>query len=449
MQRGAWAAVTLKYPFVVPLFCADLSVITDLDALRTSIPEILALAKLSGAFSRLGVLAYRDYTDAEVVNWSGWNSPELPNFVRNLEPRGGGDFPEAAKTALIRALQAVDKESQTLILWYADAPPHHQSVQSAGNDAAEMRAYPEGATDWVKLCRMAKRRNCTIFSFTPNSMMETHSCFYILLSELTGGISIGSNVRSSALISRLTLDVILQWMGQTSDMESVLRDSAATLNQYKISPLQANPKPSDEASGSRGYLPPSWGAKSRWTKWTKSRGTSLLDIRTSRLKPSHIPLGSLASEPFNLAKRFANPAETTYHQVVYTSLAAIIESNVSSLTYNPIFGQLWRAVCKGTDKNKAQLLNAFSNRVGTITDPAQKAGLQQWLEESLDATEEIERVVARVGTEGPMVYLDFDSDVELTRTELLDVSRSCYSGVLKKVASVFTHLKVCRLLLTH
>jgi len=235
-------------------------------------------------------------------------------------------------------------------------------------------------------------------------------------------------------------------MGQTSDMESVLRDSAATLNQYKISPLQANPKPSDEASGSRGYLPPSLGAKSRWTK---SRGTSLLDIRTSRLKPSHIPLGSLASEPFNLAKRFANPAETTYHQVVYTSLAAIIESNVSSLTYNPIFGQLWRAVCKGTDKNKAQLLNAFSNRVGTITDPAQKAGLQQWLEESLDATEEIERVVARVGTEGPMVYLDFDSDVELTRTELLDVSRSCYSGVLKKVASVFTHLKVCRLLLTH
>ena len=146
--------------------------IADLDALRTSIPEILALAKLSGAFSRLGVLAYRDYSDTEVVIWSGWNTPNLPEFVRNLEPSGGGDFPEAAKTALIRALQAVDKESQTLILWYADAPPHHFSVQSYKNDVTEANAYPEGATDWVKLCRMAKRRNCTVISFTPDSMMH-------------------------------------------------------------------------------------------------------------------------------------------------------------------------------------------------------------------------------------------------------------------------------------
>jgi hypothetical protein len=369
------------------------------------------------------------------VAWSEWNTPDLPDFVRKLEPVGGGDFPEAAKTALIRALQAVDKESQTLILWYADAPPHHWSTQSYNNDVAESKAYPQGATDWVKLCRMAKRRNCTIFSFTPDSMAHRHSCFFILLSELTGGISINANVRSSVLISRLTLDVILQWMGQTSDMDGVLHDSAATLSQYVVSPLQANPKPSDEEEGSRGYLPPSFRAN--------SAGTPLLDIRTSPLKPSHIPLGSLASEPFNLAKRFANPSEMAYRDLVYASLASIIESNVSSLAYNPIFGQLWRAVCKGTNNNKNQLLNAFSNRVGKVTEPAEKASLQRWLEDSFDATEEIENVIARVESKGPMVYLDLDSDVELTRVELLEVSRSCYSGVLKKVASVFTHLKVC------
>jgi hypothetical protein len=409
-------------------------VIVDLDALRKSIPEILALARLSGAFSRLGVLAYRDYSDSEVVTWSEWNTPDLPDFVRKLEPTGGGDFPEAAKTALIRALQAVDKESQTLILWYTDAPPHHRSISSYKNDVVESNAYPQGATDWVKLCRMAKRRNCTVFSFTPDSMVHQHSCFFILLSELTGGISISANVRSSAVISRLTLDVILQWMGQSSDMDSVLRDSAAAISQYVVSPLQANPKPSDEEDGSRGYLPPSCR--------TLSAGPPLLEIRTSSMKPSHIPLGSLASEPFNLAKRFANPCETAYHDVVYASLASIIESNVSALTYNPIFGQLWRAVCKGTDNKKTQLLNAFSNRVGKVTDPAEKTSLQQWLEDSYDATEEIENIIARVGIKGPMVYLDLDSDVELTRMELLEVSRSCYSGVLRKVASVFTHLKV-------
>lgn len=368
------------------------------------------------------------------MNWSEWNTPDLSEFVQKLKPSGGGDFPEAAKTALIRALQAVNKETRTLILWYADAPPHHWSVQSYKNDVAEANAYPLGATDWVRLCRMAKHRNCTVFSFTPNSMLHQFSCFFILLSEFTGGISISSNVRSSAIISRLTLAVILQWMGQTSDMDNVLRDSVATLSRYEISPLDANPKPSDEEAGSRGYLPPLVRANSACTP--------LLSIHTLPLKLSHIPLGTLASESFNLAKRFSNPSETTYHDLVYTSLASIIESNVSSLTYNPIFGQLWRAVCKGTDKNKNQLLNAFSNRVGKVTDPTEKANLQQWLEESFDATEEIENIIARVDASGPMVYLDLDSDIELTRTELLEVSRSCYSGVLKKVATVFTHLKV-------
>ena len=40
------------------------------------------------------------------------------------------------------------------------------------------------------------------------------------------------------------------------------------------------------------------------------------------------------------------------------------------------------------------------------------------------------------------VYLDLDSDVELTRRVLLEVSRSCNSDMLKKLATIFTHLKV-------
>ena len=40
------------------------------------------------------------------------------------------------------------------------------------------------------------------------------------------------------------------------------------------------------------------------------------------------------------------------------------------------------------------------------------------------------------------VYLDLDSDVELTRRVLLEVSRSCNSDVLKKLTTIFTHLKV-------
>ena len=40
------------------------------------------------------------------------------------------------------------------------------------------------------------------------------------------------------------------------------------------------------------------------------------------------------------------------------------------------------------------------------------------------------------------VYLDPDLDVELTRRVLLEVSRSCNSDMLKKLATIFMHLKV-------
>ncbi|KAJ7136564.1 hypothetical protein C8R44DRAFT_695487 [Mycena epipterygia] len=431
----------------------DLLIVTDatasmgeyLDALRESIPEILALSKLSGAFSRLGVLAYKDYTDLpdEIAAWSGWNSPNLQQFVHDLQDTGGGDFPEAAKTALIRGLQAVNKESRTLVLWYADAPPHHISVQSHQNDEAEAKAFPPGAVDWVKLCHTARRRNCTVFCFTPISMEFAFSAFYVLLSELTGGICIASKTANSTLISRLTLGVVMQWMRGGSStpamMDDVLRDSSAVLLRYEQSPLKvkANPKPSDEGLGSRGYLPPS-------RQPTSTACQALLPIIRDPLQLSKIPTRPLPLQAFDLGKRFGNPSEEAYRDLVYESLTSIIQTNVASLTYNPIFGQLWRAVCKDTGSRKAGLTSLFSDMVGKVADAEQKAALRQWQEDSFDQTEEIERIIKQHCANGPtqMVYLDFDADVQFTRTELLEVSRSCYAGVLKKIARVFTNLKL-------
>jgi hypothetical protein len=413
----------------------------DLDALRDSIPEILALAKLSGAFSRLGVLAYKDYCDPsdQIVAWSGWNSPTLPQFVRDLKATGGGDFPEAAKTALIRGLQAANKETKTLVLWYADAPPHHMSIQSHHNDVAEAKAFPAGAVDWVKLCHTARRRNCTVFCFTPQTMDVQFSAFYVLLSELTGGICIASKAASkdSGLISRLTLGVVMQWMGRaTSTISDVLRDSSAAFLVYKESPRTASPKLTDEGLGSRGYLPP--------LRSAAAGSQALLPIVRAALEPSNIPICTSTTQSFDPGKRFANPNEVAYRDLVYESLTNIIQTNVACLTYNPVFGQLWRAVCKDTDSRKITLVNLFSEFVGKVAEPGEKAALRQWLEESFDQTEEIERIIERHCANGPtpMVYLDFDADVHLTRMELLEVSRSCYAAVLKKIARVFTHLKV-------
>lgn len=389
------------------------------------------------------MIAYKDYCcpASDIVAWSGWNE-DLEAFTEKLRPTGGGDFPEAAKSALAKALEVVDddnSERETLLLWYADAPPHHPFMTATGNARAEIRALPEGSTDWIKLCLSAREKRARVFSFVPERLGNEHSSFYTLLATLTGGLPISSTFTTSTEISRLTLDVILQWMGQNITGQSAPSRNGVLISAYKKSPLEANPPLSDEAKGSRRYLPSVLG----------DNDTYIVDVNVTKFELSQVPMGPLASSPPNLGKKFANKADEAFRQQVYTSLAAVISSNVLALTYNPVFGQLWRAVCKESDnENKLELVNAFSVQVGKITNQTQQANqtqkgeMQQWLEDSFDATEEIEGIISQASTGGPVVYLDLDADIELTRIELLEVSRSCYPAILKKIATIFTHLKV-------
>jgi hypothetical protein len=102
---------------------------------------------------------YYDYCDPKAVTWSGWGTSykDLSKYVTALAPSGGGEFPvllcaskkrstrcqellnilngcvhcagdapEAAKTAIWELLKHVDKP--TVVIWYADAPPHHKTT---------------------------------------------------------------------------------------------------------------------------------------------------------------------------------------------------------------------------------------------------------------------------------------------------------------------------------
>jgi hypothetical protein len=98
-------------------------------------------------------------------------------------------------------------------------------------------------------------------------------------------------------------------------------------------------------------------------------------------------------------------------------------------------------------------VNKFSAEVNKMTNPTEKEEMKIWLEESFDATQEIENIIASApdndlweSRKQPRMYLDLDAfgddGVNLTRTELLEASKSCYSGVLKKLTTIFTHAKL-------
>lgn len=237
-------------------------------ALVRIIPQLQAIRGLTSRIRRIGVLSYKDYyqppvlsigqrsvidpvpvndeaarlmepllTIDDVVEWSGWDEPPdmnkagdvgrgriLGEWVKGLVAEGGGDYPEAAKTALRKLLDILgdsrskeetkgDVEEDTLVLWFTDSPPHHRS-QRGFNRLLEIAAHhppnddtlpkinlksmnfptPRGANfpadkclDWVHLCRAASAAKLRVFTFLPATMPVEDTAFWVMLGTLTRG----------------------------------------------------------------------------------------------------------------------------------------------------------------------------------------------------------------------------------------------------------------------
>lgn len=86
------------------LIDATYSMSSYLESLKKSLHQIIHISQLTDCFSRIGVLAYRDYCST-LLEWSGWLSPfdadnegmakksaaNLIKMVESLKPGGGGD----------------------------------------------------------------------------------------------------------------------------------------------------------------------------------------------------------------------------------------------------------------------------------------------------------------------------------------------------------------------
>ena len=101
------------------------------NALQDSLPQFFQLLPLIGAWERLAVLVYRDYDVTPVVEFSGWglDAAQLGEFVRRQKARGGGDHPEAAKSAAARVRPA--SVHGLLVLRRAAAPPARRVLPEA------------------------------------------------------------------------------------------------------------------------------------------------------------------------------------------------------------------------------------------------------------------------------------------------------------------------------
>lgn len=184
---------------------------------------------------------------------------------------------------------------------------------------------PFGTTDWVKLSYLAAEKNCTVIPVVHSGVANGVYNFFAILAELTGGVVFANQGRSSEHISRLTLDILLHWMGEPL---SEAQGTVVQVVEFFKPCKNADPPLVDEEQGARAYLP------MRGKKTPEPQRTKMTKIS------SVSEVQAIANGPrlLNLGKAFSAPDEHAYRDVVYGALRDLISSNVLALTYNAVFG---------------------------------------------------------------------------------------------------------------
>jgi len=471
-----------------------------LDSLKTSLPKIIAISNLTNSFARIGVLAYRDYTEADrnrggLLEWSGWydhdnpaeegnvSADDLMAVAASFEPNGGGDYPEATKTGLASAYSMMREDATTIILLYTDAPPHCYMVsdqEPGSNSHAEQAALNiPGAydgcgsyfKDWVSACKQLRSgtKKAHVFCFLERYLatIPLSSGYYTYLSTITRGACLSLTRATPLTIAQTTVDILLAWMGvEKAGAEKFTLP--AMLMRYKngenIKKVKDEKDPlANTYFWAHSAIPPQSKLlrSADYKKTEVALAANLAEVQLdSEVLQRYLPKKKTPVADF--ARRYAT--DERYKTIVVEQLKAIIETDITSMALNPVFGTLWRAVCNDRENPaRDELLAAFSLRIDRIVNADEKTQMKNWLEESYDYAAEILGMIEAVPADQcfPCVFLDptiefrqvkkksekdeheDEADRPITafrRDELLEIGRSCDGRILRRLGKVLTRL---------
>lgn len=475
-----------------------------LESLRISFPKIISISKLTNSFARIGLLAYRDYSEADnrdhpLLEWSGWYShddvgdadsttaEELMQKAGSLVASGGADFPEATKTGLARAYSLMREDATTIVLLYTDATPQCWTVAEKdprSNYVAEQKALKEEGSyggfgprfaDWVEGCNFMHTgpRKTHVFCFLDEYAGKNvlNSGFYLYLSTVTRGACMYLTGSDPHSIAHVTVDVILSWMEAVKPgvKKAVL---PATLIRYQMGSNIKKIKDEKDPTASAFFWSHDPSVRKVGNKRLSSYEFRMQAKKQLEANQAEKPVDTEVLEKFlpkrktravDFARRYSEDPQ--YKETVIEELRNIIAADVTSIALNPVFGSLWRAVCNDrTFPGRQDLTTVFASSIDRVKDAEQRARMKTWLEESYDFAVDILETLEAVpedqrfpcvfldptiefqpATEGGKKVSDEDDDdhrqiTAFRRDELLDIGRSCEGRILRRLGNVLTRL---------
>jgi hypothetical protein len=243
-----------------------------------SMPDTLTqvysiLAVLFGTSAEVSIVEYSDYSDGEknlLRKCVGKSREQTLQFVNGLKAGGGGDVPEASKTAMAAVLkiirQSAISSSQTLVFHYTDAVCHHptnfatkgltcngarerkllttsskcnvptplEKAGITGWKSTAIATFNNPGFDWVSICSTFHSEEIRVYSFTPREYHLVHQSWPFL--AMLGDVACLENTLPKT-ISKLTINVILQLMGQEIVDDDTENESSCSLAFYPSRPM--------------------------------------------------------------------------------------------------------------------------------------------------------------------------------------------------------------------
>jgi len=374
-------------------------------SLKPSILQLSNLIKLLGTDTKIAVLAYKDQTDKYPIIWSKWLDPynsTLIDFVNHLHADGGSeDFCESSKLAVCIAIEECSDTKEVLVIHFTDAPPHCKNryfgaySRKCGNDEKEkiMLKQLGYSDDWITICNKVHEKKLSIVTiYTKNSIYNIDSFAIMAYYALLGQVIYLSNP-SIENITKTTIDVILsQFKGSkiTSHTSYELKYSKPFKNEEELGNLDLN----------------------------------LMMLDAYEYYPKHKTFENF-SNISQLIKQFKN--NQSYRDLVYNVLSDIMNTKegVFSLSYNPIFGSLWRIVSAfSRHDDRSVHLNTKLSREMNKLDSKRLMIVKEWLEESYNREDDIHEMIKSVNNfcDDSMVFI-INMKEPVTKKQLMDVMR--------------------------
>jgi hypothetical protein len=376
-----------------------------LTAVKKCLPQFMMISKLCGNINNFSIISYKDYSEPDVIEWSGW-SREIKNliaFVSRLIATGGEDAPECAKTACHKLNEIINKE--TLVFWYTDACPHSTFTQSLINNVNKEIEIIGKDANWLTLTQQLKDKKATIFPiiYTTSGYV---AAFYIYLAECTGGICLRQTIPSGSRVSRNSISLFISLCGETVEFgkDMVRLKFTNNLEDY-----------TNEESFYHNV---------KFIKIFSDIDTPNLDFNIDRLPD-----------------KFFRDAE--YKKIVYDTFDSILEPDyVLALSYNPIFGKLWRAICRARNDPERNILTDKLQRTISLLTNEHKCVLQKFIEMSYNQQDEIHHIISNTTQKYPAIV--YNGNKHFDNKEILDISRNCNNTILKHMIEIISGLEIVK-----